>query len=69
MQSESRRDASALQLLRLCERVDARERRLDVVRGEAAVFIHCSLSRALGVPLVFILWWEEGMELMCILEM
>lgn len=37
-----------------------RERSLDVVRGEAAVFIHCSLSRALGVPLVFILWWEEG---------
>lgn len=27
------------------------ERRLDVRRGEAAVFIHCSLSGGQGVPL------------------
>lgn len=26
------------------------ERSLDFMRGEAVVFIHCSLSRALGVP-------------------
>lgn len=27
-----------------------RKRSLDILRGKAAVFIHCSLSRALGVP-------------------
>lgn len=29
----------------------------DTTGGEVAVFIHCSLSRAQGVPLVFILCW------------
>lgn len=39
------------------EEFGLRERRGE--ERQEAVFIHCSLSRALGVPLVFIFWWEE----------
>lgn len=42
------------QPLRLC-RASGWMQSLDSMGGEVAVFIHCSLSRAQGVPLVFIL--------------
>lgn len=51
--SESHQDVSVLQLHhRLCSVRRCPERSLDIRGGEEAVFIHCSLSRALGVPLV-----------------
>lgn len=40
---------------RLCRASGCKERSWDITGGESAVFIHCSLSRAQGVPLVFIL--------------
>lgn len=46
--SESLQDAAAAEALQ--RKAMPRERSLDIGRGEAAVFIHCSLSSALGVP-------------------
>lgn len=38
---------------RLCRASGCGERSWDITGGESAVFIHCSLSGAQGVPLVF----------------